>query len=143
MAAATLNPMTIKKLGNRTVRHIYQLGDGFTGFLLRTLEDGETVISNPHFQSTVHDIVAELKDHDMHMVPRESLDLIIEKMQVHHVHSVDMVIPFRIPPDRGNYLKYNPRHRRYEKRSLIMNQLHVEGEFFLVIAMDPLWQPGD
>ncbi len=143
IALATLDPMSITKLGKRTLEQVVMLGDGFVGFIMRTLEDGETQISNPHFQSTVHDIVAELKEHDLKIIPRESLDLVIEKMRAHKVRIVDMVIPFRIPPDRGNYLKYNPHREYYDKKPLVIDRLNVEGEYFMVIAMDPAWEPGE
>lgn len=142
-AIQTLDPMRIKKIGNRTVRKSFTLGDGFVGFLMGTVEDGASEISCPHFQATIHDIALFLKEMDFKTVPRDSLDILQERIERHHVPVVDMIIPFRIPPDRGNYLKWNSHKRMYNKQPLVIDRLHVEGENFMVVAMDPMWEPGE
>jgi hypothetical protein len=81
-------------------------------------------------------------EQDFRPVPIESLDLISEKLNVHRIKPVDMVIPFRKPP-RGNYLKYDRTKGDYIKLELEMKKLHIQGTHFIVVAMDPMWQYGE
>ena len=138
-----LGPMSIKYIGRRQVEEVIHLGDGMIGFLMDTVEPGETQISNIRFQSLFHDIVHFMKEHDFKTVPLETMDLLEERLHVHRVRKVDMVLPFRVPPSRGNYLKFNPRIRGYCKNPLVVDRLHVEGDKFIVVAMDPSWEPSE
>ncbi len=134
----------IKRLGNHEVVSAHCLGDGFVAYMMSVFPEGHTSISGSHFQASVIDVFADLIENDLQPVPREALDIIEEKLLVRSrtIPFVDMVIPMRVPPDRGNYLKYNPRRQCYYKDHLVINRLHVEGEHFIVIAMDPGWEPG-
>ncbi len=138
-----LNPQRIKKICNRKVQKMITLGDGFIAFLMNAVEDEEIQIANAHFQSTITDISGFLADHDFKPVPIESLELIEERLRVHNVKVVDMVIPFRIPPNRGHYLKLDRQSMRYKKTQLVIQNLHIQGDEFIVVAMDPMWEYGE
>jgi hypothetical protein len=138
----TLNPEDIRRIGKRTVK-VIRLGDGFVAFIMDTVEDGEVEINSAHFQATISEVYGFLHDHDFKTVPLESMELIAEKLTVHKVKRVDMVIPFRKPPSRGCYLKYNPNNKGYDKKPLVIKTLQVEGEKFIVVAMHPLWESCD
>ena len=141
-AVMTLNPEDIKIICKRTVKRVILLSDEFIAFIMNTVEDNETEITSTHFQATVYDIRIFLEEHDFKTVPIDSMDLIKEKLKVHKVKKVDMVLPFRKPPNSGYYLKYEPRTNNYVKKQLNMKNLHVEGDSFIFIAMHPMWDPA-
>lgn len=70
------------------------------------------------------------------------MGLIAEKITVQKLE-IDMIIPYRIPPNRGFYLKKIQGKNKYQKQRLVIQELRVEGDKFMVIAMDPEWTPGE
>ncbi len=140
--STTLNPEKIQIIGRRSVEKVIRLGDGFVAFVMNTVEDEEDQINSAHFQATILEIYGFLHDHDFKTVPLESMELISEKLNVHRVIRADMVLPFREPPSRGFYLKFNPPTKGYVKKVLTIKNLQVEGDKLIVIAMDPMWDPG-
>jgi hypothetical protein len=70
------------------------------------------------------------------------MELIAKKITVQKLE-IDMIIPYRIPPDRGFYLKKIPEKKKYHKQKLVIQDLRVENDKFMVICMDHEWGLGE